>query len=101
MNLWIVIPLMAAVTFIPRLIPLLLLRDKTPPPLLKRLLNTIPYAALGALIFPGVLQSVPSMPWAAVAGVGTALLVSWFKGGLIAAVASSVLVVFLMLLFVN
>ena len=98
MRLWIVIPLMAAVTFLPRLIPMLLLQDKVPPPLLRRLLNTIPYAALGALIIPGVLHSVPTMPWAAVAGMGAALLVSWFKGGLIASVASSVVVVFLFLL---
>jgi len=100
MNLWIIIPLMGVVTFLPRLIPLLLLRDKVPPPLLRRLLIIIPYAALGALIFPGVLHSVPTLPWAAVAGMGVALLVSWFKGGLIASVASSVAVVFLMFLIV-
>ena len=92
---------MAAVTFIPRLIPLLLLRDKALPPLLRRLLNTIPYAALGALILPGVLHSIPTMPWAAIAGIGAALLVSWFNGGLIASVASSVTAVFLLLLLVG
>ena len=99
MNLWTIIILMAAVTFIPRLIPLLLLKDRELPPLFRRLLNAIPYAALGALIFPGVLSSVPGMPSAAIAGIGAALLVSWFRGGLIASVASSVAVVFLFLLF--
>ena len=99
MNIWTIIILMAAVTFIPRLIPLLLLKNRTLPPLFRRLLNTIPYAALAALIFPGVLKSVPSMPWAAIAGMGAAVLVSWFKGGLIASVASSVVVVLLFLLF--
>jgi branched-subunit amino acid transport protein len=99
MNLWTIIILMAAVTFVPRFIPLLLLRDRKLPPLFRRLLNTIPYAALGALIFPGVLNSVPRMPSAAIAGMGAAVLVSWFKGGLIASVASSVAVVSLFLLF--
>jgi branched-subunit amino acid transport protein len=98
MNLWIVIPLMAGVTFLPRLIPLLLLKDRKLPPLMKRMLNTIPYAALGALILPGVLHSVPTLPWAAVAGMGAALIVAWYRGGLIASVASSVLVVFVILL---
>ena len=72
MNIWLIIILMAAVTFLPRIIPLLILRDRRLPPVLKRFLDAIPYAALGALIFPGVLDAIPRMPVAAAAGMCTA-----------------------------
>jgi branched-subunit amino acid transport protein len=97
-NLWWIILLMAAVTFIPRLLPLLVLRERELHPLLKRFLRAIPYAALRALIFPGVLRAVPDLPVAAIAGMVAAVLVSWFKGGLILSVVASVAVVFLFLL---
>jgi branched-subunit amino acid transport protein len=89
---------MAVVTFMPRLIPLLVLRDRRLPPLLKRFLDAIPYAALGALILPGVLHAIPRMPAAAAAGMGAAVLVSWLRGGLIASVVSAVAVVFFLLM---
>ncbi len=48
---------MALVTYIPRLIPLLMLGDKKMPWFLSNFLQFVPYAVLGALIFPGVLSS--------------------------------------------
>jgi branched-subunit amino acid transport protein len=99
MRLWIIIILMAGATFIPRLIPLLILKDRELAPLMKRLLRALPFAALGALILPGVLGVVPGMPYAAAAGLAAAVLVSWFKGGLILSVVASVAVVFFLLLF--
>jgi branched-subunit amino acid transport protein len=98
MNLWLVISLMGVVTFLPRLLPLLMLRNRKLPPLIRRLLQVIPSAALGALILPGVLDAVPSLPVSAIAGMAAAVLVCWFGGGLILSVVSSVGVVFLILL---
>jgi branched-subunit amino acid transport protein len=98
MNLWWIIVLMAAVTFIPRLVPLLMLRERELHPTLKRFLRVIPYAALGALIFPGVLGAVPDLPAAAIAGMGAAVIVAWFRGGLILSVVASVAVVYVFLL---
>jgi branched-subunit amino acid transport protein len=100
MNLWLVIALMGVVTFVPRLLPLLVLKNRKIPVLLRRLLRAIPFAALGALILPGVLDAVPSLPVSAIAGMVAAVVVSWFGGGLILSVVSSVGAVFLFLLLV-
>lgn len=48
---------MAIVTYIPRMLPLVLLQNITLPSYIHRFMGFIPYAALGALIFPGVLYS--------------------------------------------
>jgi len=97
-NLWLVIALMGVVTFVPRLLPLLVLKNRKIPVLLRRLLRAIPFAALGALILPGVLDAVPNLPVSAIAGMAAAVIVSWFGGGLILSVVSSVGTVFLFLL---
>lgn len=46
---------MALVTYIPRMIPLTVLEGKQLPTLVSRILQNIPYAVLGALIFPAIL----------------------------------------------
>ena len=54
-NMWFLILGMAMVTYIPRMAPLVMINaEKLPGPLV-RMLKNIPYAALGALIFPGIL----------------------------------------------
>ena len=60
---------MFLVTFLPRLIPFLFARQLGLPPWIKKWLKFFPYAALGALIFPGILQAVPGKP-AVAAGAG-------------------------------
>jgi branched-subunit amino acid transport protein len=73
--IWIVIGGMCLVTFVPRVIPLLLGRDLTLPGWIRRWLSYFPYAALGALIYPGILSVIPGRPWIGLAaGVGAALL---------------------------
>ena len=60
---------MFLVTFLPRLIPFLFARQLDMPPWIKKWLKFFPYAALGALIFPGILEAVPGKP-ALAAGAG-------------------------------
>ena len=60
---------MFLVTFLPRLIPFLFARQLDLPPWIKKWLKFFPYAALGALIFPGILEAVPGKP-ALAAGAG-------------------------------
>ncbi|GKV67553.1 AzlD family membrane protein [Sporosarcina sp. NCCP-2716] len=45
---------MALVTYIPRMIPLTFLDGRKLPPFLTGVLGNIPYAVLGALIFPAI-----------------------------------------------
>lgn len=98
MKYWALILGMAAVTYIPRLLPLIFVAERPLPDFGKRFLYCIPYTALGALIIPGVYQAIPGEPWAAVLGVAAAALCAWFWKGLIWPVLASIGVVYLMLI---
>ncbi len=66
---------MAIVTVIPRILPALVVDKWTFPRWFSRGLNAIPYAALGALIFPGITSVVEGEPHiGALAGVVAAIL---------------------------
>ncbi|WP_313237995.1 AzlD domain-containing protein [Sporosarcina ureae] len=47
---------MAIATYVPRMIPLTILDGKELPPIVNGVLRNIPYAVLGALIFPAILH---------------------------------------------
>lgn len=55
--IWLLIFGMAAVTYLPRLAPFLFLNPDRWPRALRRGLERVPYAALGALIFPDILSA--------------------------------------------
>jgi branched-subunit amino acid transport protein len=74
--IWVMIAGMCLVTFVPRVIPLLLGREMALPAWIRRWLSFFPYAALGALIFPGILSIVPGRPWIGVAAGGVAALLA-------------------------
>ena len=57
---------MFLVTYIPRLVPFLFASQLSLPPWVRKWLKFFPYAALGALIFPGILTAVPGRPVLAV-----------------------------------
>lgn len=88
---------MALVTYLPRLLPFLVLPGRKLPPFWRRFLSFIPYTALGALIIPGAAEAVPGHPGLSLAGVTVAAVCAWFKGGLILPVAVAVITVFLLL----
>jgi branched-subunit amino acid transport protein len=90
---------MMAVTYIPRLLPLVALSERPLHPLLRRFFIYIPYTALGALITRGVLEAQPGMTAATLAGLGVAALCSWVKGGLVTSVAASIIAAFLILYY--
>jgi branched-subunit amino acid transport protein len=73
--IWLTIAGMCIVTFVPRAIPLVLGRDLNLPRWVKRWLSYFPYAALGALIFPGILSVIPGRPWIGVAAGACAALI--------------------------
>ena len=89
---------MAAVTYIPRLMPFLFLGGREIPARLDAFLKCIPLAALGALIIPGAFQATPEMPAAAMAGMGFTAVYGLFRGGIIVPVLGSVAVTCLVLL---
>ncbi|MCG8482634.1 MAG: AzlD domain-containing protein [Clostridia bacterium] len=97
-QLWVTIVGMMLVTFIPRLVPFLMVSERQLPPKLQQFLEYIPYTALGALVIPGVFNAIPDMPAVSIAGIGFAFFYGWYKGGLIIPVLGSILIVFLILL---
>jgi branched-subunit amino acid transport protein len=94
-NYWLLILGMMLVTFIPRLLPLMTLSERSINPLLKKFLLYIPYTALGALIVRGVMQSTSGMMAVTLVGIGVATALSWLRGGLILSVLSSIIAAFL------
>lgn len=88
---------MMVVTYIPRLIPFVLVSERKLPNKLKKFLELIPYTALGALIIPGVFSATPQMPQASVIGIGFAFIYSWYKGGIIIPVLGSIMATMIML----
>ncbi|MGE4588463.1 MAG: AzlD domain-containing protein [Acidaminococcaceae bacterium] len=82
---------MALVTYIPRMLPMVLLQNVKLPVYVKAFMKLIPYAALGALIFPGALTSAgPEHLNAAIIGCSLAILLAWFGTNLILVVAGGI-----------
>jgi branched-subunit amino acid transport protein len=73
---WLTIAGMMLVTWVPRFVPLMLSRDVPLPRWVRRWLSGFPYAALGALIFPGILGAIPEAPLVAVGAGVVAFLVA-------------------------
>ena len=76
-NLWLLVLLMGLVTFIPRMLPLTFLNNMQLPRFLNSFLRFVPFAALGALIFPGILSSTGNTNSALVGGTVSLLLAFW------------------------
>ncbi len=94
-NMVFIILGMAAATYIPRLIPFLVLADKDVPEKVDAFLKCIPVAAIGALIIPGVFSATPDMPVAGIAGITFTLVFGLWRGGIIIPVLGSVAVTYL------
>ncbi|MFG6355821.1 MAG: AzlD domain-containing protein [Acetatifactor sp.] len=92
MSVYLYILVMAAVTYLIRLLPLTLIRRPIQNRFLKSFLYYVPYACLMAMTFPAVFYATDH-PAAAVAGVAVATVLALRKKGLVAvAVAASVTV---------
>lgn len=95
MELVMLILAMAAVTYLPRMTPLVFLQSTSIPPVLRRFLRFIPYAALGALIFPGIITSAgPDRIPAALVGTAAAVGLAWTTGNVMLVVAGAIAGVF-------
>lgn len=81
---------MALVTYIPRMIPLTLLDGKELPPIVAGVLRNIPYAVLGALIFPAVLLVQEGNLLFGVIGAAVAFLIALLGGGLMSVVLGTI-----------
>lgn len=74
--------LMALVTYLPRVIPLALIRTKIKNIYLKSFLTYIPYGVLSAMIFPAIFYSTGNIITAS-AGTVVAVVLSYMNLGLL------------------
>lgn len=92
-SLWWMVIGMAAVTYLPRMLPITFLGKMNLPARLKSFLEYIPYAALGALIFPGIIGSTGDSA-SALGGTLAAIAAAWFKLNLLLVLIISVAAVY-------
>ena len=82
---------MAVVTYIPRMLPFVLFKGKELPPFLQGILKNVPYATLGALIFPGIFFIQEDI-WYGILGAAAAFLVAFLGANIIVVVLGSIAV---------
>lgn len=85
--------LMALVTYIPRVLPMTIFRKPIRSRFIRSFLDYTPYAVLGAMTFPDVFTSTGNM-YSALAGTAVALVLSYFRKGLVTVACSAIAVVY-------
>lgn len=91
----------AAVNYFLRIVPFIFTIGDNIPSYLKRFLDYMPIAALGALILPGIITSFPDNPIAGIAGAAAAAVTAWIAGGLILPVFASIGTAWIVLQYLN
>lgn len=98
MTIIIIILGMSFVTMLPRVIPAFVVEKLQFRPWINQWLSAIPYAALGALIFPGILSVVPDQPFIGIIGGIIAIILALFGLNVVLVVIGAILTVFLLTL---
>jgi branched-subunit amino acid transport protein len=80
---------MAIVTYIPRMLPFVMFKGKELPPFLQGVLKNVPYATLGALIFPAILFIQEDI-WYGIIGAAAAFLAAFLGANVIVVVIGSI-----------
>ena len=81
-NIYLYILVMAAVTYLIRMLPLALSRKEITSPFIRSFLYYVPYACLAAMTFPAILSATESVLSAAV-GFAAALLAAYREKSLL------------------
>ncbi|MGN8632323.1 AzlD domain-containing protein [Blautia sp. HCP3S3_G3] len=81
-NIYVYILVMAGVTYLIRMLPLVLFRREITSPFVKSFLYYVPYACLAAMTFPAILFSTSSVI-SAVVGFAVALIAAYKEKSLL------------------
>jgi branched-subunit amino acid transport protein len=95
---FIAILLMAVVTYLPRVLPLVLFRKEIKSKYIKSFLQYVPYAVLGALTFPDIFYSTGTLA-TAVFGTGAAILLALKERSLVVVAIGAIVTVYVTGLF--
>lgn len=96
-NYWIYLFIMFAVTYLTRVLPLLIFKKRIQNLFIRSFLAYIPYAILAAMTFPAVFFAVDNV-LAAAAGVAAAIIVALLGKSLFTVAVSASIVVYILLL---
>ncbi|NHM31731.1 AzlD domain-containing protein [Neobacillus terrae] len=88
--LWMILG-MSIVTYIPRMLPFVLFKGKELPSFLQGILKNVPFATLGALIFPGILLIQKDI-WYGLIGAVAAFIAAFLGANVIVTVLGSIAV---------
>ena len=98
-NIYAYILVMAATTYLVRVLPLTLIRREIKSRFIRSFLHYVPYAALAAMTFPAILSSTASIVSAAV-GFAVALVLSYMGRSLITVALAACAAVFIVERFI-
>jgi branched-subunit amino acid transport protein len=94
-STYIYIAIMAIVTYIPRVAPLLAMKGRRiESKFLKSFLYYVPYAVLGSMTFPAVIYSTGNMATGAI-GTAVAIFLAYYNKGLTKVAVYAVLAVYI------
>lgn len=88
-KLVIYMTIMAGVTYLIRMLPFVLFRKKIKSRFIQDFLYYVPYAVLSAMTIPAVFYATGSV-WSAAAGVAVAVILAFFRRGLLTVAISAV-----------
>ena len=97
-DIYIYIFVMAAVTYLIRMLPLTLISKEIKNTTIRSFLNYVPYVTLAVMTFPAILSETGSL-WSAWAALLTGAGLAWKGKSLLQVAVTSCLVVFLLELF--
>ncbi len=92
--------LMAIVTYLPRVLPMAIFKNKIQSRFLTVFLSYVPYAVLGAMIFPDILFSTGHLT-SAIIGFSVAVVLAYFERGLLQVAVCAIVAVYICELLVG
>ncbi len=87
-NILIYILIMAAVTYLVRMLPMALVKGKLESTFIKSFIYYVPYAVLSAMTIPAIFHSTSSV-WSAAVGLAVAVVVAYFGRSLLTVALSA------------
>ena len=98
-NVYIYIFIMAAVTFLIRVLPLTLIRKKITNVTLRSFLYYVPYVTLAVMTFPAIIEATNSV-WSGLVALIVGVLLAYFGVSLFGVAVCSCVVVFIIELII-
>ena len=94
-NVYVYLFVMAATTYLIRVLPLTLIRREIKNRTIRSFLYYVPYVTLAVMTFPAILDATQST-WSALAALITAILLAWFGQSLFVVSVASCVIVFIL-----